>query len=108
MSYYKFHLFCCINRRADGHSVGCCASKGAEDLHQYMKDRAKSLDIEGIRINKSGCLDRCEYGITIVVYPHEVWYSIKSKEDAERILQEHFIAGQIVEDLQIKENVNRY
>ena len=57
--FYEAHLFVCINEREDGHPRGSCSKRGSIDLHQYMKTRAKELGIEGIRINKAGCLDRC-------------------------------------------------
>lgn len=45
------------------------------------------------RVNTAGCLDRCELGPTIVIYPEAVWYACKTIEDAEEILQEHVIKG---------------
>jgi len=55
-----------------------------------------------IRINASGCLDHCEYGPVLVVYPDNVWYSYQSEEDVDLIIQEHLINDCIVEKLLIK------
>jgi (2Fe-2S) ferredoxin len=99
--YFETHLFCCVNQRAEGHSRGCCSSKGSEAIRDYLKSRAKALGIPNIRVNASGCLDRCELGPTIVIYPEGVWYRCPTKEDAERILQEHVIGKTLVKDLML-------
>ncbi len=56
-----------------------------------------------VRINKSGCLDQCEHGPTVVVYPEAVWYGNVKPEDAEEIVQEHLVGGRPVERLRIAE-----
>ncbi len=99
--YYAAHVFCCTNRRPDGHKDGCCASKGSENLRNYMKRRAKELGIEETRINGAGCLGRCEYGPVIVIYPEGIWYSPQNEEDVDEILLVHLQQGQRVERLMI-------
>jgi (2Fe-2S) ferredoxin len=54
-----------------------------------------------IRINKSGCLDRCEEGPVMVVYPDAVWYTYVDKQDVDEIIDSHLLAGQVVERLKI-------
>jgi (2Fe-2S) ferredoxin len=97
--YYESHVFCCTNRRPDGHKIGCCASKGAEKLRNYMKDRAKELGIKGTRINGAGCLGRCDLGPCIVIYPEGVWYAPKTEADIDEILTVHLQQGGRVERL---------
>jgi (2Fe-2S) ferredoxin len=87
--YYHAHIFCCTNQRAPGHKRGCCFDKGAEDLRNYMKKRAKELGLEGVRVNTAGCLDRCELGPCIVIYPEGIWYSPKNEADVDEILMTH-------------------
>jgi (2Fe-2S) ferredoxin len=87
------HVFVCTNRRPDGAVKGCCASKGSEELHAYMKARAKELGIKNTRINKSGCLDACESGIALVIYPEGKWHTIRAKEDVDVILNQLLTAG---------------
>lgn len=70
-----------------------------------MKDKAKELGIQETRINSSGCLDHCEYGPTIVVYPEGVWYTAKNKEDIDAILREHLRDGKPVERLFMKKGL---
>lgn len=100
--YYEAHVFCCVNERPEGHPRGCCKKKGAEALRNYMKVRAKELGLKDVRINQSGCLDRCELGPTLVIYPEGIWYSYSSIAEAEEILQTHLIGGKRVERLMLQ------
>ena len=97
--YYQAHVFACINERPQGHPRGCCKERGAVRLRTYMKARAKELGIPGVRINQSGCLDRCELGPVMVIYPEGVWYRYDSPEDVDEILKTHLIEGGRVERL---------
>lgn len=100
--FYRAHVFCCTNERPDGHPRGCCKDKDAEALRNYMKARAKALGLEGVRINIAGCLDRCELGPTMVIYPEGVWYHYRSTDDLDEILQTHVIEGGRVTRLQLQ------
>jgi (2Fe-2S) ferredoxin len=91
--HFTTHVFFCGNRRPDGHSRGCCASKGAESLRDYMKVRVKELGVGQVRINASGCLDRCEHGPCAVFYPEGVWYTLATREAVDEVIQKHLIEG---------------
>ena len=54
-----------------------------------------------MRANKSGCLEQCEHGPTVAIYPQGVFYGNVSLNDVSRILEETVIAGRVVEDLRI-------
>ena len=101
-SYYEAHVFCCTNRRADGHPRGSCAERGGEALRDYMKSKAKALGLKNVRINNAGCLDRCELGPTMVIYPEGVWYAMDSREDIDEIIDTHLVKGERVERLLLK------
>ena len=47
------------------------------------------------------CLDRCDEGPVLVVYPEAVWYTYVDREDIDEILSEHIENGRIVERLRI-------
>jgi (2Fe-2S) ferredoxin len=103
MSYYTHHVFFCCNQREPGAKVSCNAA-GASELRDYAKQRVKALGLSGagkVRINSAGCLDRCEEGPVIVVYPEEVWYTYVDREDIDEIINEHVVNGRIVERLRI-------
>jgi (2Fe-2S) ferredoxin len=91
--YFTAHIFVCCNRRADGHKRGSCAASGSEALRDYMKARAKELGLRGARVNQAGCLDRCEFGPTLVIYPEGIWYRAASREDVDEILSAHLVEG---------------
>ena len=102
MSYYKHHVFFCLNQRDPPEK--CCSNVGAADMQAYAKSRIKALGLSGkgsIRINKSGCLDRCEEGPVLVVYPDEVWYTYVDRSDIDEIIDRHLVHGEIVERLRI-------
>ena len=102
MSYYRHHVFFCTNLREDGRQS--CQQCNADAMRDYAKKRIKSLELAGkdnIRINKAGCLDRCEEGPTIVVYPEDIWYTYVDEEDIDEIIDEHLINGKIVDRLLI-------
>lgn len=98
-AYFEHHVFVCTNRRPDGHRRGSCAAKGSEGLRDYMKARAKELGLAGVRINSAGCLDRCEHGPTMVIYPRGTWYHVPDRDAVDRILTEDIRDGGKVADL---------
>ena len=100
--FFDHHIFCCTNERPEGHHRGSCKWRGAEPLRNYMKVRAKELGIERARVNMAGCLDRCELGPVMVIYPEGVWYRYNDQADIDEILQQHVIGGKIVERLHLQ------
>ncbi len=102
MSYYRYHVFFCTNKREDGSQ--CCEDCDASAVREYAKARARELGIAGkggVRMNTAGCMDRCGQGPVIAVYPEGVWYSYVDREDVEEIIREHLLNGRVVGRLQI-------
>lgn len=102
MTYYTKHVFLCTNQKAAGKQ--CCANSGGEPFFDYLKTRLLELDMHGpekIRVSKTGCLGRCAAGPCIVIYPEGIWYRYGSFEDIDQIIESHFIAGTVVEQLLI-------
>lgn len=102
MSYYRHHVFFCVNQREDG--AACCQDHGAQALRDYAKARIKKLDLNGaghIRINTAGCMDRCDEGPVLAVYPAGVWYTYVDQSDIDEIIDEHLLNDRIVTRLQI-------
>jgi (2Fe-2S) ferredoxin len=102
MSYYKHHVFFCLNRRDPPEA--CCANHNAEGMREYAKARVKALGITGpggVRINAAGCLDRCQEGPCVVVYPEGTWYTYVDEKDIDEIIDEHLVHGRPVERLKI-------
>jgi (2Fe-2S) ferredoxin len=104
MGRFQKHIFVCVNERLKDHPKGCCLHKGSAEVREAMKEELKKLGLRSIvRANNSGCLDACEFGPTIVVYPEGVWYGGVTKEDVHDIIHEHIINGKVVERLLIRE-----
>ena len=102
MSYYQRHVFFCCNQRDPPEK--CCADAGAIELRNYAKQRVKALGLSGkgkVRINQAGCLDRCEEGPVLVVYPDAVWYTYVDRSDIDEIIDRHVVGGEIVARLRI-------
>ncbi|TAL01593.1 MAG: (2Fe-2S) ferredoxin domain-containing protein [Rhodospirillaceae bacterium] len=91
--FYQCHVFCCTNVRPPNHERGSCARKGAVELRDKMKAMAKDMGLKGVRINSAGCLDRCELGPTMVIYPEGVWYRFENEADVREILTTHVKGG---------------
>jgi (2Fe-2S) ferredoxin len=91
--YFEAHFFVCTNRRPEGHARGSCAAKGSEALRDYMKARVKELGVARARVNTAGCLDRCEQGPCLVIYPAGIWYRVATREDVDLVLERH-LAGE--------------
>lgn len=103
MSYYERHIFFCCNQR-EGSERPSCNGKGASAMRDYAKQRVKELGLAGegkLRINQAGCLDRCEEGPCIVVYPDAVWYTYVDRADIDEIIEQHLRHGRVVERLRI-------
>lgn len=102
-SYYQHHLFFCCNQRPPGART-CCADKQAEAARDRAKQWIKKLDLAApgkARVNQAGCLERCEEGPCLVIYPEAVWYRYQSIADIDEIIQQHVVNGQVVDRLRL-------
>ncbi len=73
----KRHLFICTNQREPGSARGCCSPDGKGELHKLFKEAIGAASLKAtVRANKAGCLDQCEHGPTLVIYPEAVWYRL--------------------------------
>ncbi|MCU7810667.1 MAG: (2Fe-2S) ferredoxin domain-containing protein [Candidatus Thiodiazotropha sp. (ex Notomyrtea botanica)] len=102
MSYYRYHLFFCVNEREDGRPF--CAQHGAKEMRDYLKRKVKAAGLSGpggVRVNTAGCLDRCSEGPVLVIYPEAVWYTFVDKEDMDEIFEKHLVGGEVVDRLRI-------
>ena len=103
MSYYERHVFFCCNKRDDPNRP-CYENHGATEIRDYAKAQVKALGLAGqgnVRVNMAGCLDRCEEGPVIVVYPEAVWYTYVDRADVDEIIAEHLQHGRVVERLKL-------
>src|SRR6266567_6479301 len=105
MPKFKYHLFICTNSRDVDHPRGSCDPQKAAELHRAFKTKLAQRGIKDlVRANKSGCLDQCEHGPTVVVYPEGFWYSVHAPEDVDEIIESHIVNGHPVERLRIPDD----
>lgn len=102
MPVFEKHVFVCTNTRPDVHPRGCCSAKNSDAIRDRMKELVAKAGLKGkVRVNTAGCLDQCEHGVTIVVYPDAVWYGFVQMEDVVEIVDSHLIGGKPVARLQL-------
>jgi len=100
MPHLQRHVFICVNAREAGGTKGCCASKGGAKVRDEFKKRLAAHKLRGVvRANKAGCLDQCDAGVVMVVYPEQVWYQGVTIADVDEIVERHIIGGEYVERL---------
>ncbi len=108
MSYYRHHIFFCLNQRGNGEA--CCADHAAQAAFDHCKARVKAEGLAGpgrVRVNKAGCLDRCAGGPVAVVYPEATWYTFVDRADIDEIVESHLKQGRVVERLQLAPEIGR-
>ena len=101
MPKFTHHIFVCCNRREPGHSRGCCNPDGSDELRNRFKAEIKARNLALVRANKAMCLDQCELGPTVVIYPQAIWYGGVRLEDVPRIIEETILGGRVLSDLEI-------
>src|SRR5581483_4573655 len=100
MPKFERHLFICCNKRPAGHPRGCCDRTGQAAMQLLFKQKLADKGLKGrVRANKAGCLDQCEHGPNLVVYPDAVWYSHVTAADVDEIVESHIIGGRPVQRL---------
>jgi (2Fe-2S) ferredoxin len=104
MPKYEKHIFICANQRDPSSPRGSCDPAGSAELQRAFKEKLQALGLKRrFRANKAGCLDQCEHGPTVVVYPDAVWYGRVSKEDVEEIVASHLLNDRPVERLLLQQ-----
>ena len=98
---FEKHIFICTNQRGEGERKSCGEQCGME-LVKAFKKTLKERGLKGrIRAQRAGCLDACDYGPSMVVYPEGIYYGGVQPGDVEEIVSEHLIHNRPVERLRI-------
>ena len=104
MSGFEHHIFICTNQREPGSARGCCNPDGTAELHKAFKEAVAKSGLKAtVRANKAGCLNQCEHGPNVVVYPEAVWYAFVTPDDVAEIVESHIVAGVPVQRLRLKD-----
>ncbi|MCT2401287.1 (2Fe-2S) ferredoxin domain-containing protein [Novosphingobium mangrovi (ex Huang et al. 2023)] len=100
------HIFIC----AEPQKGECCTPEKGQAAWKYLKKRLKQLGLDGpktetgggIARSKADCLRICAAGPIAVVWPDGVWYHSCTEEALEKIIQQHLIGGQPVEEYRLR------
>ncbi len=102
---YNKHIFICINQRAASATRKSCGEAHGMEIVEAFKKKLKEKNLAiKTRAQKAGCLDICDFGQTLVVYPEGVFYVGVELSDVDEIIEEHIVNDRIVERLKL-ENV---
>lgn len=97
MPSFQRHVFVCVNDRGTDHPRGSCKQKGGVDVRDRLKSELTARGLsKTIRANTAGCLDQCDAGVAVVVYPEQVWYGHVTVEDVAEIVEKHLVGGEVV------------
>ena len=95
---YDKHIFICINERDENNPKGDCTRCGGKDIRLKFVQLINQHGLKGkVRANKSGCLDACELGAAVVIYPDNIWYTRVSPDDVEEIFKTSILKNDVVE-----------
>ena len=106
--YFRHHVFFCLNQRTNGEAS--CGDHNAQAAFDHCKRRVKEEGLAGpgqVRVNKAGCMDRCQGGPIAVVYPEGTWYTYVDEKDIDEIVDSHLKNGKVVERLLTPPNLGR-
>ncbi len=97
MPKFEHHVFICTNVREPGNPRGSCTTDGKGELFPLFAAAIKDKGLKGkVRQQKSNCMDQCEHGPMVVVYPDAVWYGGVQPGDVAEIVEQHLIGGRPV------------
>ena len=97
---FKKHIFICTNQRDNGKK--CCGQEHGLALVAALKKelKDKGLNVE-IRAQRAGCIDACDFGPSLVIYPEGTYYGNVQLNNVSEIIEQHIIGGKTIEHLKI-------
>ena len=102
MGNFEHHIFICTNTRPTGHPRGCCDPDALAELQLAFKKELAARGLkETVRANKAGCLEQCEHGPSVVIYPEAVWYGGVTIADVSEIVESHIVNSRPVDRLRL-------
>lgn len=98
----KIQILVCTNERAEGAAKPSCGPRGGLELYRRFKDGVRARGIrDHVMVVRTGCLKHCSRGITVNIWPANLWYSGVTLDDVDEILDRSVVAGEDVERLRM-------
>lgn len=93
--FYEKHIFVCENVREGENARVSCGKQNSKKIKEYLKQKIKeNAPDKKIRVNMSGCLDRCELGPILVSYPEGDWFTLKTESDVDLFIQNYILQNE--------------
>ena len=87
---YRRMVFVCTNASHEGEARPVCAAGGSEAILKTLKEEVKKRGLKGkVRVLKSGCMDLCEKGPNVVVFPEGTLHSGVTAEDVPSLIEKY-------------------
>ena len=100
---YNKHILICIKKHGENSQRVDCASCGGKEIRMEFVKLINQYGLKGkVRANKSGCLDVCELGAAVVIYPENIWY-VKVK-DVKEIFERSTLKDEVIKRLVADKN----
>ncbi len=81
----EYHIFVCNSFRVGGEPQGVCHQKGSQNLLAMLQEEVADRGIDAM-VTATSCMNICEKGPVLVIYPGEWWYTEVTEESLEAIL----------------------
>ena len=90
----------CVNDRGPDSAKPCCAARDGLGVYQAFKDQVRARALKDqVLVTRTGCLKHCSRGVTVVVWPGNVWYGGVTASDVGEILDRTALGGEAIERL---------
>ena len=80
------HILVCASFRVGGESKGMCHKKDSAALLGYIESELSDRGMDEVMVSSTGCMNRCEKGPLLVVYPAGSWYGGVDEEKVDAVL----------------------
>jgi (2Fe-2S) ferredoxin len=81
----RYHFLVCNSFRVNGDPQGSCNRKGSSGLLQYLQSELSDRGLDAV-VSTTSCLNQCEKGPILVIYPQQWWYHEVNEEKIDEIL----------------------
>ncbi len=98
-----FYIFKCEQSSPPGMPKPSCVTPETQDLFQHLATKLMQSGVMGtVQPIRTSCLNRCTSGPVMLVEPGHIMYAALTKEKIDRIIDEHIIGGNVVEEYVIE------